>query len=338
MPLRIQNKEMARVKAMESLIYREPDPGATFGAYVDPIDYHHGQLPMYVMDEMAIARRRSATSGLDEQNPLEGKPVFKSRVPGGKLFGAAPNGSESPCVLNMLDILSVQRHWCVMEHQDTMKGTMGKKFHVTAEEARRQVDQKGTTHDSVHLALRDKQSLTEEVPLTYLSDSMIERCNEASHSHVPSYHFPMGTKRAQHKLLMAAAHADSEVAQINTANDRGHGDLRNESANVGITPIRLVSRRSKSPEKLSRAQSSLSMMSSGTMMAERRFASPGLPEEGFDNAGFINRPMGLPHITFSKKPKPAKLKSWMTRRGSLSTVKSKGWNERDMTRSLSAMA
>jgi len=332
MPLRIQNKETARVQALEKSIYREPDPGASFGEYVDIPWYHHGQLPLFIKQKLP--------------DSLRNKPTFISRVPTGEDFNKGPKGSDSPCKLNMLDILDVSRHWAVMEDQHVMKGTMAKKFHVTANPVRVEVDKHGTTHDPAHLTLRNKEDLKQEVPVTMLPSAVAERCHEASHSHAPSYHFPMGTTKTDLKKVMSTATADAEVEMITTANDRGHGDLRNNSQHLNSTPVRLVSKRAKSPQKIARTTSRnasvASFMSSGTMMSDRMFASPGLPEEGFGQAGYNMPPMGLPHIHFSPKKKAPKMKPWMTRRGSLTTVKSKGWHERDMsetfTRSFSALA
>jgi len=324
MPLRIQNKEMARVDALRKSWQREPDTGKGFGEYIDIDHYHSGQLPLFI--------RKEKLQG------LAGKPIFQSRVPGGQLFNKGPSGSESPCQLNLLDILSLERSWAVAEHQAVKHGTVGKKFGVTAKMARQPADaERGTTHKTAQLTLVDKETLKSEVPVTYLNEAMVERCLEASHSHVPSFHFPMGTKVSDREEIMKQAVADAEVTAMMTSPNRGHGDVRNEGANMGITPARLVNKRAPSPQKIARNESSLSMMSSGTMMSERTFHSPGIPEENFNKAGYSTMPMGLPHITFAKKPKPPKMAPWMTRRGSLSTVKSKGWKERDMTRSLSSL-
>lgn len=70
MPLRIQNKEMARVEALRKSWQREPDSGADSGVYVDTPAYHHGQLPLFIRKE--------------KQMGLDGKPIFQSRVAGGE--------------------------------------------------------------------------------------------------------------------------------------------------------------------------------------------------------------------------------------------------------------
>jgi hypothetical protein len=316
---------MERVDNLRKSLERE-DSGGSAGAYQDPSWYCCSRLPLFI---------KGKRSGEDE---LKDKPIFHNRVPGGGNFNPGPKGSEAPCKLNLIDILDVKRHWTVMEEQGIKHGTMDKKFHVTAGNARRVADRHGTTHNPAQLARRSKEELQDEVPLIYLPTPLLERCAEAEHSHAAKHLFPMGCTAANRQALMNEATADVEVAHINTAVDRGHGDLRNASSNIGIIPTRLVSQRAISPEKLARSATSASMMSSGTMISERTFSSPGLPEEGFGQAGFSSVPMGLPHITFAKKRKPPKIKPWMTRRGSLTTLKSKGWSERDMSRSLSSLA
>jgi len=205
----------------------------------------------------------------------------------------------------MLDILSLERHWCVMEAQNIMKGTMAKKFTVTAEEARRAADTHaaggGITHQPAHIAHRDGKSLATETPLTYLSQPLIERCDNASHSHYGAYHFPMGLEPKKRNDMMQTAKCDAEVQNIFTANHRGHGDLRNESENTSSTPQRLLQKKARSPDKLHRSKTSMTVLSSGTMMSERTFHSPGLPEEGFHNTGFGQPARGLPHIVFAAR-------------------------------------
>ena len=243
----------------------------------------------------------------------------------------------------MLDILSLQRHWCVLESQNVMKGTMAKKFTVTAEEARRAADTHagggGTTHNTAHIAKREAKDLQTETPLTYLPAPLIARCDEASHSHFEGYHFPMGFEARKRREMMETAKCDAEVQQIFTANDRGHGDLRNESENTSATPQRLIQKKANSPDKLHRSKSAVSMLTSGSMVSNRTFHSPGLPEEGFAKTGFGASPSGLPHIVFGKgstiEKNTLKMKPWAKRRGSISVVKSTGWNERDLGASLS---
>jgi len=321
MPLRIRNKEIARVDALQKSIYRQ-DSGASGGTYHDPVWYNCGQLPIFLRSKL--------------EESLRDKPVFMSRVASGGNFSKGLT-SETPCKLNLIDILDVKRHWAVMEEQCVKHGTMAKKFNVVAGDARDRPPC-GTTHNTAYIARRSKEDLKEEVPLIYLPSPLLDRCSEASHSHVPSCYFPMGATRRDRQELMNENTADTEVAAINTANDRGHGEPRNDSQNMSATPSRLLQKRAFSPQKLARSKSAASFLSSGTMMSERTFCTPGLPDVGFENSGYTATPMGLPHIAFAKKPKPPKIKPWMTRRGSLTTVQSKGWEERDMTRSLSSLS
>ena len=51
-----------------------------------------------------------------------------------------------------------------------------------------------------------------QVPVTMLPSAVAERCHEASHSHAPSYHFPMGTTKTDLKKVMSTATADAEVS------------------------------------------------------------------------------------------------------------------------------
>lgn len=297
---------MARKDALARSLARQPDGAATFGAFVDNPAYTYGKLPLFYLEKTSF----------ESEHPE--KPIFQSRVPGGGDFSKR-GAVQSPCNLNLIDILDVKRHWTVMEDQDIKKGTMAKKFHVTA---------KDTDFPDTNPA---------EVPLNLLSQPMLERCEDASHSHHPSYHFPMGVKSNERANLLALSEADAEVGAIMSSPDRGHGDARNESRNMNGMPTRTVKNRALSPNKLARSQSVQSMMTSGTMMSERTFSSPGLPDDNIDKSGFLCKPMGLPHITFAKKPKPPKMKPWMTRRGSLTTVKSTGWKERDLTKSQSSL-
>jgi len=318
MPLRIQNKEIARVEKLRKSVQREPqDPNKTFGVFSDPRWYNCGGLPIFLRE------RRWETD-----NP--GKPLFQNRLPGGQDFNPGPKGSESPCQLNLIDILDVKRHWTVLEDQGIKKITMKKKFNVAAEGGD---------------ARRPKETLQTEVPLNYLPDNVLKNCEEATHSHHPSQCFPMGQNKQQRAITMSQAKSDVEVAQINSGNDRGTGDIRNCS-NVNATPQRLVQRRSLTPAHIGGLETASTMLRAGNMMAERSFTSPGLPDAGFDQVGFANAPMGLPHITFATKPnKPQKgrrsgssaSKPTLIRRGSLSTTASPGWQERELHRSQSSM-
>lgn len=244
----------------------------------------------------------------------------------------------------MLDILSLQRHWCVLESQNVMKGTMAKKFTVTAEEARHAADTHaaggGVTHNPANIAKREAKDLVSETPLTYLPPPLIDRCDEASRSHFEGYHFPMGLEPKKRKAMMETAKCDAEVQKIFTANHRGHGDLRNESENASVTPTRLIAKKARSPDKLHRSKTTMSMLSSGTMLSNRTFHSPGLPEEGFEGTGFGVEARGLPHIVFGKNSTidgraTVKMKPWAKRRNSISVTKSGGWMQRDLGASLS---
>jgi len=106
----------------------------------------------------------------------------------------------------MLDILSLEREWVVAESQGVMRGTMAKKFIVSAEPARLPVETHagggGRTHNVAQIALRDKSSFGREVELSNLPEPVVDRCLEASHAHMPEYHFPMGTATKTRMNLM----------------------------------------------------------------------------------------------------------------------------------------
>merc|ERR1712070_141631 len=70
MPLRIQNKEMARVEALRKSWQREPDLGETFGEFVDTPSYTTYILPMFYKERKFEA-------------DYPDKPLFYNRIPGG---------------------------------------------------------------------------------------------------------------------------------------------------------------------------------------------------------------------------------------------------------------
>eukprot|EP00658_Telonema_sp_P-2_P022575 TRINITY_DN19022_c0_g1_i1.p1 TRINITY_DN19022_c0_g1~~TRINITY_DN19022_c0_g1_i1.p1 ORF type:complete len:286 (+),score=50.98 TRINITY_DN19022_c0_g1_i1:61-918(+) len=265
MPMRIENPEAARFRAQSGELWRMPQTGGGVN-YSNPPSYQHATLPTMV---------KEGTFKPTADIIKAGKPLFYSRFPGSHLFTKPGNGgaSESPCNLSLLDTLSVQREWCVQDHQEVMRWTVGKRFTIRHKK-----------FDRTNLRSSEVANGVSKV------ENACDRDREF-------LRFPVSTSAEDQRLQEVREELDREVVSIMHSSTSGNktGDVRN-------TPLG-VTQSTSSPIPLHAPNRAMS----ATVAGSRSFQTPGLLNPDHRNSGFNVPNSGLPFICFGKdkfsKPK-----------------------------------
>lgn len=255
MPLRIENSETARFRAQSTELWRPSEAGGG-QSYANPHNYQHATLPTMVKENTYKPTGEILKSG---------KPLFYSRFPGNGMFNPSSGASESPCNLSLLDTLSVQREWCVREHQDVMKWTVGKRFAIRHKKFDRSEMRPSQVHDGVSKV-----------------ETQCDRDREF-------LRFPVQTSEQQQHLAEISEELDYEVDVIVNSGSKFTGDIRNEQ---------LVSMQATSSPIPSGAPMDQTM--SRTIADSRAFQTPGLLDKDATRTGFAAPSHGLPFINFGK--------------------------------------
>jgi len=252
MPLRIENPEAARFRAQSAELYRQPQTGGG-QAYVNPDAYHHFTLPTMVKEGTYKPTAEILESG---------KPLFYNRFPGNNLFTPA-GATQSPCNLSLLDTLSVQRAWCVREHQDVMKWTVGKRFSIRHKK-----------FDRPHL----KPSVVQDG---------VSKVETACERDTEFLRFPVSSSTELQHNLQVEQELDTEVGGIMSSTTKKTGDVRNVPDALLRSPASPVPR-------------GRSLAASQATQGSRSFQTPGLMDPGATQTGFSATNTGLPFINFGK--------------------------------------
>lgn len=256
MPLRIENPEHARFRAQSAELWRQPKSGGG-QPHSNPPSYQHATLPTMVKEDTYKPTGEILKAG---------KPLFYSRFPSSQLFTPA-GASESPCNLSLLDTLSVQRAWCVREHQDVMKWTVGKRFTI-----------RHTKFDRPNLRPSEVNDGVSKV------ESSCDRDREF-------LRFPVSTSEdEQHRAEVCEA-LDHEVHAIISSPTRNTGDIRNTHLAAVQAP--------SSPIPAGALDRTMSVGAAET----RKFQTPGMMDPDATKTGFGVGNSGLPFINFGKNDK-----------------------------------
>lgn len=255
MPLRIENPEAARFRAQSAELYRQPQTGGG-QPYQNPDAYHHFTLPTMVKEGTFKPTAEILGSG---------KPLFYTRFPGNELFTPA-GAAQSPCNLSLLDTLSVQRAWCVREHQDVMKWTVGKRFSIRHKKFDRPALKPSLVQDGV---------------------SKVETACERDTEFL---RFPVKYSTEDMHQTQVVEELDSEVKDIMYSTSKKTGDVRHVPEAMIKSPSSPIP-----PHRSLEASRTMSLQDKS-----RSFQTPGLMDPGATQTGFNTMSKGLPFINFGK--------------------------------------